>query len=150
MLLYCYWHSFAFTENKSIVGSPAPRRIRFSPPAETFTLCHYSASRLQELPIFGSFTMKVSHIDHAWCIFTFSIFLSLTWLTVQYFWSWIIFCHYLCRSVFNIVDITIFCFLKPTVMLQVFIQKYAFTSFYLTFFSFVWKNCGMFALFLST
>lgn len=39
-------------------GTPAPRRMRFSPPADTFTLCHYSAHRLQELPIFGSFTMK--------------------------------------------------------------------------------------------
>lgn len=38
---------------------PQPRRIRFSPPAETFTLCHYSARRLQELPLFGSYNMKV-------------------------------------------------------------------------------------------
>ncbi|XP_025105765.1 LOW QUALITY PROTEIN: AP-5 complex subunit mu-1-like [Pomacea canaliculata] len=38
---------------------PQPRRIRFSPPAETFTLCHYSARRLQELPLFGSYNMKM-------------------------------------------------------------------------------------------
>lgn len=43
---------------KVVAGTPVPRRIRFSPPTELFTLCHYSASRLQELPIFGSFTMK--------------------------------------------------------------------------------------------
>ena len=46
-------------DNKASVGNPAPRRLRFSPPTGSFTLCHYSASRLQELPIFGSFTMKV-------------------------------------------------------------------------------------------
>ncbi|XP_041354497.1 AP-5 complex subunit mu-1-like [Gigantopelta aegis] len=33
------------------------RRIRFTPPAEMFTLCHYTASRLQELPIFGVYQM---------------------------------------------------------------------------------------------
>ncbi|XP_076464112.1 AP-5 complex subunit mu-1-like [Babylonia areolata] len=45
-------------DNKASHGAPAPRRIRFSPPTENFTLCHYSARQLQELPIFGSFTMK--------------------------------------------------------------------------------------------
>lgn len=56
------WICCLISENKACVGVPAPRRLRFSPPAENFTLCHYSASRLQELPIFGSFTMKVKKI----------------------------------------------------------------------------------------
>ncbi|KAK7104221.1 AP-5 complex subunit mu-1-like [Littorina saxatilis] len=50
--------SMPLPDNKASAGVPAPRRIRFSPPSENFTLCHYSASHLQELPIFGSYTMK--------------------------------------------------------------------------------------------
>ncbi|KAL8622943.1 hypothetical protein ACOMHN_027064 [Nucella lapillus] len=50
--------SMPLPDNKASVGVPAPRRIRFSPPVDNFTLCHYSARQLQELPIFGSFTMK--------------------------------------------------------------------------------------------
>ncbi|KAH9509247.1 AP-5 complex subunit mu-1 [Bulinus truncatus] len=36
----------------------APRRIRFSPPMESFTLCHYTVKRLLELPVFGVYHMK--------------------------------------------------------------------------------------------
>ncbi|KAK0046910.1 AP-5 complex subunit mu-1 [Biomphalaria pfeifferi] len=36
----------------------APRRIRFSPPVESFTLCHYTVKRLLELPVFGVYHMK--------------------------------------------------------------------------------------------
>ena len=37
-----------------------PRRIRFAPPTEIFTLCHYTVSRVKKLPITGSFEMFVS------------------------------------------------------------------------------------------
>lgn len=36
----------------------APRRIRFCPPTENFTLCHYTVSKLTELPIFGVYHMN--------------------------------------------------------------------------------------------
>ncbi|CAL1547985.1 unnamed protein product [Lymnaea stagnalis] len=36
----------------------APRRIRFSPPAENFTICHYTVKKLLELPVFGVYQMK--------------------------------------------------------------------------------------------
>ncbi|KAL3872736.1 hypothetical protein ACJMK2_035940 [Sinanodonta woodiana] len=36
-----------------------PRRVRFSPPNEMVTLCHYTASRIQGIPITGSFEMFV-------------------------------------------------------------------------------------------
>ena len=39
-----------------------PRRIRFAPPSEMFTLCHYTVSRVKKLPITGSLEMFVSWI----------------------------------------------------------------------------------------
>ncbi|XP_059178156.1 AP-5 complex subunit mu-1-like isoform X2 [Physella acuta] len=35
-----------------------PRRIKFSPPVEQFTLCHYTVRRLVELPVFGVYHLK--------------------------------------------------------------------------------------------
>lgn len=40
----------------------APRRIRFSPPAENFTVCHYTVKKLLELPVFGVYQMKPEDI----------------------------------------------------------------------------------------
>lgn len=37
----------------------APRRVRFTPPLDMFPLCHYTVSSLQELPVKGSYEMKV-------------------------------------------------------------------------------------------
>ncbi|XP_033109120.1 AP-5 complex subunit mu-1-like isoform X2 [Anneissia japonica] len=41
-------------------GSTAPvmRKIRFTPPPEMFTLCHYTSSSIPELPIQASYQMK--------------------------------------------------------------------------------------------
>lgn len=38
----------------------APRRIRFTPPTEMFTLCHYTASGLKGPPIKAMYDMKVT------------------------------------------------------------------------------------------
>lgn len=38
----------------------APRRIRFTPPTEMFTLCHYTASGLKGPPIKAVYDMKVT------------------------------------------------------------------------------------------
>ena len=49
-----------------IVGSadtrPNSRRIRFTPPLEMFTVCHYTAPTLKQLPVAGRYEMKVSFI----------------------------------------------------------------------------------------
>ncbi|XP_050405806.1 AP-5 complex subunit mu-1 [Patella vulgata] len=37
---------------------PTPRRVRFIPPSDSFTLCHYTVCSIQELPIFGVYHMK--------------------------------------------------------------------------------------------
>ncbi|ESO85506.1 hypothetical protein LOTGIDRAFT_154993 [Lottia gigantea] len=37
---------------------PLPRRIRFLPPYDVFTLCQYTVTHVQELPIFGVYKMK--------------------------------------------------------------------------------------------
>lgn len=37
----------------------SPRRIRFTPPTEMFTLCHYTAQGPRELPIKAVYDMKV-------------------------------------------------------------------------------------------
>ncbi|XP_061173880.1 AP-5 complex subunit mu-1-like [Saccostrea echinata] len=37
-----------------------PRRIRFTPPTEMFTLCHYTAAGLKELPIKAVYDMKMT------------------------------------------------------------------------------------------
>ncbi|KAL5008089.1 hypothetical protein ScPMuIL_013670 [Solemya velum] len=37
---------------------PSPRRLRFTPPAEYFTLCHYTVSSLKDLPVRGSYEVK--------------------------------------------------------------------------------------------
>ncbi|XP_078000714.1 AP-5 complex subunit mu-1-like [Glandiceps talaboti] len=39
-------------------STPGPRRLRFTPPLENFTLCHYSSSHIPQLPIRGFFQMK--------------------------------------------------------------------------------------------
>lgn len=36
-----------------------PRRVRFIPPTEMFILCHYTVSSLKELPIKGSYEMRM-------------------------------------------------------------------------------------------
>ncbi|XP_048731973.1 AP-5 complex subunit mu-1-like isoform X2 [Ostrea edulis] len=38
----------------------APRRIRFTPPTEMFTLCHYTAADIKELPIKAVYDMKMT------------------------------------------------------------------------------------------
>ncbi|KAK3093878.1 hypothetical protein FSP39_021341 [Pinctada imbricata] len=38
----------------------APRRVRFTPPAEMFALCHYTVSSLKQLPITAIYDMKMS------------------------------------------------------------------------------------------
>lgn len=42
----------------------APRRIRFTPPTEMFTLCHYTASGLKGPPIKAVYDMKVTLLKH--------------------------------------------------------------------------------------
>jgi hypothetical protein len=41
---------------------PNSRRIRFTPPIEMFTVCHYTAPTLKQLPVTGRYEMKVSFI----------------------------------------------------------------------------------------
>lgn len=39
---------------------PNSRRIRFTPPLEMFTVCHYTAPTLKQLPVAGRYEMKIS------------------------------------------------------------------------------------------
>ncbi|XP_071162634.1 AP-5 complex subunit mu-1-like [Mytilus edulis] len=51
----------ADTSNLSSTDTrPNSRRIRFTPPLEMFTVCHYTVPRLQQLPVSGCYEMKLT------------------------------------------------------------------------------------------
>ena len=55
----------------------SPRRIRFTPPTEMFTLCHYTAQGPRELPIKAVYDMKVYTLT-LWQHLSFQFFVILS------------------------------------------------------------------------